>query len=360
MNCKLLACLGTAALLLAPAARAAVFCVGDATELQNALNTADSNGVDDTIRIKPGTYSVGNADVDVAFTYSTSQNNALTLSGGWFDSGMFECVSPAGDPTDTVLTGNNLRRVLQMSGAAGSTGAIAVQKLTIRDGNSEFNGGLVLGGVAGFAGNLLVDRVYFVSNSATETTGAAAISTDGTVTIRNSWIDNNNAGENIGGVLVRVDHTNSTETRAFVANNTVTGNYCTGASCVTGGLSVTGTARFAIFNNAFYITSDAEIRLAATSVLFNNFVQALDGDPIASGGNINPVSPGFVNAGAEDFRLLSTSPLVNAGTDDFDTDAFDPGTFDFDGNPRVNDGQYDIGAFENQNAVFKDGFEDAL
>ena len=150
-----------------------------------------------------------------------------------------------------------------------------------------------------------------------------------------------------------MNHTNNTEARAFIGNNTFTNNVCLGQACITGGLDVGGTARFAIYNNAFNLNSAADIRLDATSVLFNNSFQLQDGtvEPIDSGGNINPPDPGFVDE-ITDPRLLPTSPLINAGTGDFAT-----GTLDFDGNPRLNDVQYDIGAFENQNVLFKDGFE---
>ena len=42
--------------LIAPAARAATFCVSNATALQNALNSATANNASNTIKVQAGTY----------------------------------------------------------------------------------------------------------------------------------------------------------------------------------------------------------------------------------------------------------------------------------------------------------------
>jgi hypothetical protein len=351
MNCKLLVCLSLAAALFAPTARAVTFCVGDATALQNALMTANSNGEDDIVKIKPGTYAGGSG---VAFAYSTSQSDAITISGGWVDLSIFDCVLQIGDPTDTVLSGSDVRPVLQMSGS-GTSADMTLENLTIRDGNGAEFGGLRMSS-GNFFGDLLVDRVYFVDNVSATFNGGASIGTQGTARVRNSWFRNNRCGSSICAVQMVVNHTNSTDTRGYFGNNTLTGNACSvgAVDCDNGGLRIGGGARVAIYNNAFYNNDDPDIRLEAPNLLFNNFFQSTDGSdtPIALGGNINPINPGFVNAGAGNFRLLSNSPLVDAGTAGYLN-----GTVDFDGNPRLNDDQYDIGAFENDNVIFKSGFE---
>lgn len=74
-------------------------------------------------------------------------------------------------------------------------------------------------------------------------------------------------------------------------------------------------------------------------------------------GNIDPMSPGFVNATGGNLRLSSTSPLIDAGSQLVDTSivlgGFQPlQLFDFDGDARLADGdgdgiaEVDIGAFE--------------
>jgi len=54
----------------------ATFCVTNATELQTALITAESNGEDNTIQIVQGTYN-GN------FTYASTEAYGLTVEGGY-------------------------------------------------------------------------------------------------------------------------------------------------------------------------------------------------------------------------------------------------------------------------------------
>ena len=58
-------CFALSLLVLANNAYAGVFCVSNATGLQNALTTAASNGQNDEVRIVQGTY-VGN------FVYATA------------------------------------------------------------------------------------------------------------------------------------------------------------------------------------------------------------------------------------------------------------------------------------------------
>jgi hypothetical protein len=188
------------------------FCVGDATALQNALMTANSNGEDDIVKIKPGTYAGGSG---VAFAYSTSQSDAITISGGWVDLSIFDCVLQIGDPTDTVLSGSDVRPVLQMSGS-GTSADMTLENLTIRDGNGAEFGGLRMSS-GNFFGDLLVDRVYFVDNVSATFNGGASIGTQGTATVRNSWFRNNRCGSSICAVQMVVNHTNSTDTRGTSA-----------------------------------------------------------------------------------------------------------------------------------------------
>lgn len=84
------------------------------------------------------------------------------------------------------------------------------------------------------------------------------------------------------------------------------------------------------------------------------------GDPTGSDGNLS-ADPLFANPAAADLRLSANSPSVDAGDDSV---ADLPAT-DFDGNPRIQDGNgdqlavLDQGAFEriDPQPVFADGFE---
>jgi len=349
--------LGLVLILSAAPAHATVFCVDTPDELQDALSTAASNGVNDVVKIKSGTYAGGSG---VAFAYGNfNDNTSLDLSGGWYDLIMVgACVLQLGDPTDTVLSGSDVRPVLQLGGGPGTSGAITLSNLTVRDGLSAGRaGGLSMGQNAGYAGNLTVDRVYFDANVATTFGGGASISTAGTITVRNSWFRGNRCGSNTCAMELVASYVNQTTVRVFVGNNTIGANQCSAnalAFCDNGGISVGGTARAALFNNAFSLNDDYDLAISNGSVvdLLNNNIAQVSGTPTTQGGNINAANPGFVNVLASNYRLRMDSPLRNAGTAGYFL-----GTVDFDGFERINDGKVDIGAYENREVVFRDSLE---
>ncbi|KPJ58597.1 MAG: hypothetical protein AMJ42_03005 [Deltaproteobacteria bacterium DG_8] len=99
------------------------FCVSDANELQNALTTAASNIEDDTIKVEQGNY-IGN------FTYDSTQVHSLTIEGGYTS----DCSSRNVDPTNTVLDGNGVGKILEFS-ASRTKGNLKVDGLTIQNGH---------------------------------------------------------------------------------------------------------------------------------------------------------------------------------------------------------------------------------
>lgn len=340
-----LATLALLVIALQPA-EAAFFCVGTSTELQNALMTAASNGTSDTIQVRIGTYT---GISSIAFAYNTAQNFDLILEGG-YQSG---CGARSSNPGATVLSGSGVRKVLQMTGSSGTSGAMRVDRLTVRDGvATERGGGLLIGG-GGFAGDIVIERVY-VDNNAAQFGGGLSIGTDGRVTVRNSLFRSNSASQGAASAEVLANAASAVETRVQIGNNTVFGGQCTGG-CTTGGMVLTGNARFALFNNLFAMNDGNDIQIltpsTVTELAFNNINQ-LSGTPDLSIGNLNFANPQFVDFLSEDFRLEFGSPMRNAGTG-----AYDPGILDFSGLDRVNDGQIDIGAFENAEVLFKAGFE---
>jgi hypothetical protein len=330
--------------------------VASATELQDALAAASNNAQDDTVRVKPGTYAP--ASGAIAFAYNGLENFALTIDGGFVDIGIMGCFFQIRDPAITVLSGSSARTVMQLAGAAGTNGDLTVRNLTFANGlsTSGTGGGLRIGVFANYTGDILVERVLFDNNVSTSAGGGLSGGSDGgTFTLRNSVFRNNRASTNHGAASIANNATSTTNYRAFVGNNTIVGNTCTpGAppTCNVGGISLGGNSRYAVFNNALAFNAGIDLVFPDNGDLFNNNVPALSGTPDAMSGNLALVDPMLVDAGAGDFRLLFASPLRNAGTA-----TFDPGTIDFDGMPRLNDGRYDIGAFENSAILFKDGFE---
>ena len=351
----------TLSLVLAAAgaepAHGATFCVDTGAELQAALSAAADNGVNDVIKLEGGLYTGGGT---VAFAYNnTSDNSSVVISGGWLSLGaMFPCVSQSFGPSASVLSGQGVRPVLRASGGPGTSGAITIENLTVRDGFSTGDAaGLDVGQTGGFSGPVLIDRVDVDGNTATTIGGGGRVASDGgTVTLRNSLFRNNRCGGYTCTVEVFVSFGNSATLRGFIGNNTFVGNQCSNGAPGTcfGGIYVGGSARQAVYNNLFFDIGGADAYLGGPNVLlFNNNFTLLDGeDPLDLGGNTNVHDPGFVDAANQDFRLEPGSPMRNAGTSGYGS-----GTLDFDGKPRLNDQQVDIGAFENDNLVFRDGYE---
>ena len=116
-----------------------------------------------------------------------------------------------------------------------------------------------------------------------------------------------------------------------------------------------GPASGVVENNAFYdVGSHQEsyltMRPASKAIVVGyNADGTSDGRAPGTRGSQAPyrhdlwaVSPGFINAAGKDFRLRSTSPLVNAGISLKDV------TTDFAGVPRPPGPGYDIGALEHR------------
>ena len=157
---------------------------------------------------------------------------------------------------------------------------------------------------------------------------------------------------------------NSASGDLTLTSNTMTEN---SAVDIGGALSIfvsEDSAETNIYNNIFwlnttilgngsdvYINDDVNANAAGSEVnLFNNDIGdffSLCQDiltciaDVSTGSNINE-DPDFVNPAGLDFKLMRRSPAIDAGDD---TAPSLPVT-DFDGNPRITNGQTDMGAFE--------------
>ena len=340
-------------------AEAASFCVVDGAELRQALSTAAGNGESDRIRLRSGSFSVTTSSV--AFYYFTSESFDLEISGGWVSVGPQPCLAQTGRADATVLSGSGVRQVLSLGGASGTSGNISVSNLTIRDGDSAQQGaGLNLGGIAGFVGDLSVSNVVFDGNvSATFGGGLTAGADGGVLKLINNLFLRNKCGSDYCAANLTVNAASASSYRAFFSYNTVVANICTpGAppSCDTAGVRIGGSARSLFIGNAFAFNAGADLKLQnLTSDVYNNNVVDILGSPAASGGNLSLSNPLFVDPFSADYRLMFASPLRNAGSAAIGLPAVD-----LDGAPRLNDYQYDIGAFENQDHLFGSSFEPLL
>lgn len=361
--------LGIGSLLIAShAGSAATFCVNETTEIQDALAVAESNGEDDVIRIKTGTYTYTFPFVAGMFYYETQEDFDLTLQGGWTGSGE-TCQRRFLNPTSTVLASDGTKSILTIKGANSSAGDIIIEQLTVRGGDSATEGaGMKLGGNIGsngFSGSIVVERVYFDNNSAPEGAGLYA-STNGGIRVRNSIFRSNQCENNGCAASIAIFSLDGSEVRAVFSNNTVFGNTCSddaGASCVTGGVIVDGlglSPRTALLNNAFAQNDGNDVELTGGSAvdLWYNNITEMSGTPASELGTLNYSNPGFVSPILDDdFNLQQDSPLRNAGYDGFLVGLPPYSSIDYAGISRVQESVIDIGAHEFGERIFFDGFE---
>ena len=92
-------------------------------------------------------------------------------------------------------------------------------------------------------------------------------------------------------------------------------------------------------------TAPIEAPTAVKTVVASNccLTALLGGE--SDSGNITPDAPGFKSPAKGDYRLLSTSPCVDAG---LHLGWMDASALDLSGRPRINGGAVDIGCFERQ------------
>jgi hypothetical protein len=211
------------------------FTVSNISQFQSALNTAASNGQNDTINVLAGTYNV-----NPALTYSSTENYFLLIRG-------------AGSP---VLDGGGARRILLLT-TMSAGGDIFIEGLTIRNGLADYGGGINIatqgagislknciinnntaGYVAGGAnlfsntGNITVTNCSFSNNSSPNTSGypygtagGLFIQTDGTgtvISLTGSTFQSNTAHRDAAGAMLYPLGANSTviaEYNTFTNNN---------------------------------------------------------------------------------------------------------------------------------------------
>ena len=146
------------------------FCVSNATQLQNALTEAATNGEDDIIRVEQGIY-MGN------FTFDSFEDKSLALLGG-FASG---CNTRTLDPSNTILDGNNAGRVLYINNPGILGGAdILIKGFTIQNGNTaEWAGGIYAASCStGAPGRITIKDNIITGNSASTGGGICAFTDD--------------------------------------------------------------------------------------------------------------------------------------------------------------------------------------
>jgi len=319
------------------------YCVTNSAELQNALNTAQWNGVNDVIQLVQGTYGIS-ANGNSHFYYGSSESYSVVIKGGYTAG----CVTRVVNPANTILDGETIYQewsnagVLYLSyGGTSSFTKLVVEGVTIQNGSSESGGGLYMqtdNGTITVTGNIIKN------NSASYYTGVYTSSSSGHIILTNNIISGNTAYNSGGGVYAYMY-----QGRIDMVNNTITGNSAAGG----GGIRVDMNSDSAItnlYNNIIWgntASDGGDIYVdnwaGGTVNAYNN-----DFDPSKVSGtftnesnNINAV-PLFVDAVNGDYHLSSASPAIDAGSNSAPSL---PST-DFEGDSRISGISADMGADE--------------
>jgi hypothetical protein len=361
----------------------ATFCVSTSEQLQNALNTAATNGEDDTIQIVQATYA-GN------FVYTSSQSNNLTIEGG-YSSG---CTSRLVNPASTVLDAGGSGTVLNLQNA--NTLDLKVDALTLQNGNasgllvsapeasfvlsnsklqyntSSGNGGgvnivakyidlrdnSVLLNTAAYGGGINIEssnvqaiNLYdnFISQNITNSGEGGGVHIkwgSPTVNFINNVITGNATTVYIGGGHGGGAHISTYGTVNFI-NNTVTGNAANLACCWGGGITIYYAEYVNLYNNIFWdnVSNPGRdiafysVSQAILNILNNDIDQSPEGvsgltDFSFDISNLNNVDPLFVDPVNEDYHLQASSPCIDTGRNDLP----DLNVVDFEGDYRFIDG----------------------
>jgi len=347
-------------------ALAAEFHVTNATEFQNALNTATNNGEDDTIYLTAGTYQ-GN------FTYIPPKPwpKSLTITG-----------EPGVRAEDIIIDGKNSGTALYFyDWTETEVAEIRINGITVQNGNTLGNGGGIYAVVATY--NISITNCIIKNNTAKYSGGGAYLSTElpgggGTITLENNLILDNTVteirgGSKGGGVRIFCIYGNY-----IIRNNIIVRNTAQGMNNSQGGglwvgwsmnhiIHVIGNTIYSnqanrggglyfsagntanVYNNIIYGNTatgggDIYFETVTNRIGYNNNYSDIYGTWTESGNNLN-ADPLFVDSTNNDFHFQLTSLMINAGTTAVPNPPGLPLT-DFEGNPRTMGSAPDIGAYE--------------
>ncbi len=332
---------------LAVHAHAATFCVSTVGGLQDALNTAQDNGESNTIKVHIGTYPVPLG----GFTYFTSANYGLDLEGGWASLQTGQCDLQGTSANLTVFDGQNQTAILHIE--AGGTGDITLRYLTLQNGYGNASALTLRANTTGvvrvtnslFRGNHAVDEVY--ANPVADVSSIQGIVhfTD------NALVDNRDGDETLRIVSGDVDDTIA----IYINNNTIAGNTNPAGSPQTAlRLSQPPCGAVSMSNNIVWNGSVDDGYVSCDMILANNDIDDLYTFPTVGVGNIS-ADPRFIDPGNGNYRLPGNSIARDSG---FNSPLGGARNYDLDGNARVVFGTIDIGAYEVQDTIFRDGFGD--
>ncbi len=388
-------------LLLTTYGLSATFNVSTTPELRTALETAATNGEDDTIILADGTYKTTD-DAGGTFIYLSNEANKLTLQGS-----SSENVILSGDSTDQILNHqstedapmtleklsfvegniteglgggvytdysivvtdcnftNNSARSSKGGGFYSSRTSTTVTNSTFTNNSAKYGGG----GFASYASSITVTNSTFTNNSASHGGGFASYASS--ITVTNSTFTNNSSnyagGSKGGGFYSSYDsRTSTTVTNSTFTNNSADngGGFASYASSTTvtnsiftnnsaedkgGGIYIGSGEDHVIVNSIFKDNNTSDIDGGLNVIipyLENNYLDTskVTISNFKKNNIFEGVNLGFVDEANGDYNLTASSDLIDAGTTDI-TDLILP-TEDLNGNARIAGATIDIGPYE--------------
>jgi hypothetical protein len=321
----------------------AAVCASTPAQLDAALTTAASNGVDDDIRVVVGSYLL---TAGLVYDAVTSETNKLSVSGGWAAGCLIHAESG-----ETTLDGQDLVRPLLVY----TFGPTTVRRLNFVRGkhSDSAGGGLAIGSTN--AADLTIESNAFVNNEPLGGRGGGIfMATSGTTILRNNLFFFN-TGSTSAAYVTRPTQAAPTGPsglpEVYVTGNTFVANQLVNGVGF-GALVLAGPNQYRISNNIFWNNQGIDVYdYFGLTDYRNNDIGAIDGHPPLSmigNVNVNPMFDGFLST-----RLKPSSPLVNAGLDSAPGGL---GVIDESGAARRVGLHVDIGAFETD-VLLRTGFE---
>ncbi|MDR1900184.1 MAG: hypothetical protein LBQ55_09265 [Treponema sp.] len=292
-------------------------------------NTATGNGggiygtnvtLYNNVTISGNTATGGNGG-GISGTTVTLYDN-VTISGNEADGGHGGGISggnissiPVTSPNNVTISGNYATGGSSNGGGIyTASGRVILSDVTLSKNTAGGNGGGIFDGSTSTqstssGGHIQLTNVKLSKNTATAGSGGGLYFSTGSnnrryVILANVEISGNTAGTSGGGMYVRYPWLQLT-------NVTITGNSATGAGEGLYGANVLAYSGIAVRNSI--ILDNGTNNIYSTPVFSdtnNNFK-----NPASNGYNLTSGDPGFVDAGEGDYRLNSTSPAIDQGSD---------------------------------------------
>lgn len=343
-----------AATLVASSAYAAGFCVSTGVELQNALDSAVNNNEDDEIRLTQGTFVPPSM---YGFIYNSAEPHTLTLKGGFHSPCMFASESAA----SSVIDGGGTRNLLFFA-SKGSVD-LRLESLTLLNGRNGsdhtsspmyIDDGYIDDG--NFTNSVVLDRV--VVRNTVSSQGTIYVRARGSIVVQNSvFVDNTIQPDGSEYEVARFQSWSSNGPSGGVVfnGNTVANNInasVPGAAEVDilvkdGPVQVTNSIFWGNTGTDLYV---ADAYNATIQISYSNIGNYAGSSVVLT--NSYSIDPAFIGNG--NYRLAGNSPLRDLG-DNLASGGI--GSFDAGGQTRLVFGQVDLGAYEVQDSIFKNGFQ---